>query len=264
MTWPVASVIITAIAAVLAIIITMLRGAAVNWDWARSAAVVCAVGTLLFFLIVFYLFSQVPSDQITDLAPARQVIMFAMIMAMLIFGGVLIIRPLSFAGIVDDDVQQKFRMSREIFLIFSSIFATVVGFYFGGSTISSGSTGSTANTFGVKPAFEDGALAITILGGSPPYENASLVDPSHPERLQTLKAKEDSKFVLAPEDAPSLCPSGMNIAVRGANGNAYPAVALTLTREEFAKNGWEKQCGAEVSGSATSAASEPTPENTGT
>lgn len=229
---------LTAIAAIVALVILVLatRPKEGGLTWTYGTGIACAVGAMVLVGMIFYLYNRIPDDKIMDLGAARQVIMFAMIVAVVGFGGALIILPFCLADDTDTKpgIADRFRLSREIFLVFSSIFATVVGFYFGGSGIASRAPGA----IGIVPTLSSGVLSITISGGEPPYKAGIKYSDGTDADLAGTEG-DGAVWTLKPD---AHCPAGAMISVSGANGATYPAVPLNITREAFRNAGWDKAC----------------------
>lgn len=92
----------------------------------------------------------------------RAVLLLALTFGFITFGGALLITPLFAEGSLDD----RFRRSREIFLLFAGMFSTIVGFYFASATNPFfGAELLIAETFNL----EKPELQVAVAGGKPPY-----------------------------------------------------------------------------------------------
>lgn len=89
----------------------------------------------------------------------RPLLVIAAILSTITFGGALIVAPLfSSEGTFDE----RFRRAREIFLVFSGVFGTVIGFYFGAND-------SQEARLHVSAMLEDDTVVTYASGGVPPY-----------------------------------------------------------------------------------------------
>jgi hypothetical protein len=92
----------------------------------------------------------------------RAVLLLALTFAFVTFGGALLIAPLFSEG----SIEERFRRSREVFLLFAGMFTTVVGFYFASANQPFlGSELLIAETFDSHK----GELQVAVAGGKPPY-----------------------------------------------------------------------------------------------
>jgi hypothetical protein len=89
----------------------------------------------------------------------RAVLLVALTFAFVIFGGALLIYPLFAEG----TLQERFRHSREVFLLFSGMFTTIVGFYFASANM--GTRMLVVETFDAAKQ----EMEVTVAGGTPPY-----------------------------------------------------------------------------------------------
>lgn len=188
---------------------------------------------------------------------------------MLGFGGLLMVRSLFGTG-QDKDLNQRFRLAREIFLVYAGIFGTIIGFYFGAADES-----GVENPPAIAYTATDAALTAQITGGVPPFVgyvsregppldllmdgNDRLLSlqfdaPEAGEREQLAQlmpigaALED--FVATPttsaeqialvQRAQSFCPTGATITVVDGRGRRASADILPETVKEWA---WPR-CGA--------------------
>jgi hypothetical protein len=119
-----------------------------------AAAVVVVAGILM------YAIRKLGPSTFQTVEGGRALLLVALTVAFVVYGGALIIYPMFASG----DVSQRFRYSREVFLMLSGIFSTVVGFYFA----QTGSSSNTIEMVAVASPTKDGA-ELSILGGTPPY-----------------------------------------------------------------------------------------------
>lgn len=93
----------------------------------------------------------------------RLLLVLTLTIAMFGFGGLLIIRAL-FVEKEPDKFTDRFRLAREIFLVFSGIFGTIIGFYFGTSE-----TEDKGASPAVEIAYTDGQVTAAVTGGAEPF-----------------------------------------------------------------------------------------------
>lgn len=122
-----------------------------------------AVLAIVFGLLASFMYSYGNSVGLSRLATidgARPLLVIAAIVSTIAFGGALLLGSLfSTEGTFED----RFRHAREIFLVFSGVFGTVIGFYFGASDPKS------AKLTGGSMLEEKAVLAFAT-GGTGPYK----------------------------------------------------------------------------------------------
>ena len=123
--------------------------------WLIGLAIILYVASLWLY------FYGIGADRYDTIESTRPVLVFTLIVAMLGYGGVLIFRSL-FAP--DDDLGKRFAHAREIFLIFSGIFGTIIGFYFGAADEDTSTPPSLS-----EPAYENGRISVEVRGGVAPF-----------------------------------------------------------------------------------------------
>jgi hypothetical protein len=89
----------------------------------------------------------------------RAVLLVALTLSFVTFGGALLVAPLY----SEEKLEERFRRSREIFLLFAGMFSTVVGFYF--ASVDEKATIVTTESFDAAK----GELQLTVIGGKSPY-----------------------------------------------------------------------------------------------
>lgn len=122
-----------------------------------------AVLALVFLGLAWFLTSYAGSvgfSKIATIEGTRPLLVIAAIISTIAFGGALLIGSLfSSEGLFED----RYRHAREIFLVFSGIFGTVIGFYFG--------AGETKGPqLGIDAMLEDATVVAYATGGTPPYK----------------------------------------------------------------------------------------------
>ena len=131
--------------------------------WSRASIFLVGIVVLGYFAGVFFYMWGLGPDQYSSIEGTRPVLVFTLIVAMLGFGGLLIVRAL-FSNDSDERMQTRFRLAREVFLVFSGIFGTIIGFYFGAADDDEPSPPSLS-----APAFADGRIDVAIEGGRGPF-----------------------------------------------------------------------------------------------
>lgn len=131
------------------------------WSWA--SIILVAVVILLYFGGIFAYMYGIGSERYASIEATRPILVFTLIVAMLGFGGMLIVTAL-YSPDTDGELQKKFRHAREIFLVFAGIFGTIIGFYFGAADDDTGTPPSLS-----EPAFANGRVTVEIEGGRPPF-----------------------------------------------------------------------------------------------
>lgn len=132
-------------------------------SWKEKTGIIILVG--VFFLVggslVWYV-AKLDPQKLISIESIRPVLVFGLIISTITFGAALIIGALYSEG---ETLEARFRHAREIFLVFSGIFGTVIGFYFGAgeSKVLQQPVMITANLVGAK-------LEGQVGGGTPPYK----------------------------------------------------------------------------------------------
>jgi len=193
-----------------------------NWKHMTIAI----VGLLLFFWLLWALTG---GAFFTDIGPGRPVLMLIVVFATVVYGGMLM--NASLFGSEQAGFEQRFRRAREIFLVFSGICGTVVGFYFGAGE----SQEAEDQRVEVSASLgEAGVITATISGGQGPFA-VSLKKDSASAPLDA-DPSDGNRFTLTP--SAELCPSGGTYQVSGAGGAAYEGVAVGFSQAELAEAGW--------------------------
>ncbi len=115
---------------------------------------------LVFMVLLWFLFTYantVGYSKLATIEGTRPLLTVAAILSTIIFGGALLLGSLfSSEGTFED----RFRHAREIFLVFSGVFGTVIGFYFGAGDNKDGA-------LGVDATLQDTTIVAYATGGSP-------------------------------------------------------------------------------------------------
>jgi len=133
-------------------------------DLSWGAVILIVVGIVVFVISLWGYFIGIGSARYATIEATRPVLVFTLIVAMLGFGGLLIVRSLfSPQGI--DALQERFRLAREVFLVYAGIFGTIIGFYFGAADKQ---VATDPPTLGA-PAVRGGRLSVGVEGGTEPF-----------------------------------------------------------------------------------------------
>ena len=120
--------------------------------------------TIASFAFLFYFVDRLVRRELSAVESVQFLIVLTLILSMLGFGGLLIIRSM-FAPYGQEELEGRFRMGREVFLVFSGVFGTIIGFYFGSDGGESGDAGAPA----VEVAYQAGRVTAAVSGGSSPF-----------------------------------------------------------------------------------------------
>jgi hypothetical protein len=162
--------------------------------------------------IIFYL-KGLGSPGYAAVEATRNVLVFTLIVAMLGFGGLLIVRPL-FSSEEPAKLQERFRLAREIFMVFAGIFGTIIGFYFGTAT----ATAADPPSLGV-PSFAEGKVSVSVEGGRAPFEGVFMRTQASGREPMKIEGRTLSYRAAA-------CPAGATIELTdGDNRRATAKVA---------------------------------------
>jgi len=127
------------------------------WTYVGIATLFLVFGGLAIFLFMYV--NSVGFTRLTTIDGTRPLLVVAAIISTIVFGGALLLGSLfSSEGSFED----RFRHAREIFLVFSGIFGTVLGFYFGAGD-------TKASQLKVDATLQDTTIVAHATGGTPPY-----------------------------------------------------------------------------------------------
>ena len=135
-----------------------------NQDWHRKLnkwlgliALLLVFGSMGAF--IFWYAKSPATRQLATIESVRPILVIAAIISTIIFGGTLIVASLFSA---EGNFDERFRRAREIFLVFSGIFGTVFGFYFG--------AGESKQQLIFDAMRDDKFVTAYATGGMPPYK----------------------------------------------------------------------------------------------
>jgi len=120
-------------------------------------ALAAACGCILLF-VKWYTFSP-DTRQLASIESVRPILVIAAIISTIVFGGTLIVASLFSA---EGSFDERFRRAREVFLVFSGIFGTVFGFYFG--------AGESKQQLIFDAIRNNNTVTAYASGGTPPYK----------------------------------------------------------------------------------------------
>lgn len=178
-----------------------------------QATLLC--GMALFFLMIGIYLWSIPAPIRYTVDGTRPVLVFTLIAAMLAFGGLMMAKSL-YGGASGEDLNGRFRLAREVFLIYAGTFGTVTGFYFG----SAGGPAAGPAPLAVKPSFAAGRLLIAVEGGAAPF--LAIVTPAGGASGYQQRSSERTLAIPLPAGAP--CPDKAVITVVDARGQISETV----------------------------------------
>lgn len=181
-----------------------------------------------FILALVGILAIIPTETVlTDAAASRPILMLIVILTTSVFGGALINGAIFKS--VDKD---KFANGREIFLFFSGISATVIGFYFGSATTEDARSDAPTVSAAIE---ENGVLAFRLIGGQAP-STVRLISNAKSLAMKVDPADTHRFTVAANTD---LCPANGSFEVSGGfGGQVKKSFPISLSREELAMNKW--------------------------
>jgi hypothetical protein len=172
-----------------------------SWD-PRYTLVLSIIVTAAYAAIVLTYFGSLKGTYTIE--STRLLIVLTLIIAMLGFGGLLISRAL-FSKEGTQPLQERFRLAREIFLVFSGIFGTIIGFYFG----------ATDEDKTAIPALEigyaNGQVTALVTGGAEPF--LGIITPKDGVGSAMTVDKRMLSYAAAP------CPEDASIVVVDGRGH---------------------------------------------
>jgi hypothetical protein len=194
--------------------------------WSVATGAFAALIVLLFFGGVA-LYMSALEEPISSVRATRPILVFTLIVAMLGFGGLLMVRSLFGAEQAEEHLERRFRLAREIFLVYAGIFGTIIGFYFGAAD-----EGGLERPPAVALAVRDRTMTAQVNGGAPPFvAYLSREDPP----LDLLLEGNDRLLTLNLDDTMEQCPLGATVTVVDGQGRRASADVLPETIV-----GWDK------------------------
>jgi hypothetical protein len=120
----------------------------------------------IIFILTIIAISQMGAAAWQTVPGGRAVLLLALTFAFVTFGGTLLVTPFFSASTEGRGFDERFRRSREIFLLFAGMFSTIVGFYF-----ASANNPAASSTLLVIETFnaDKGDLQVAVTGGKPSY-----------------------------------------------------------------------------------------------
>jgi hypothetical protein len=181
--------------------------------------------------IVLYLRGMLPEPYWT-IEATRPIIVFTLLLAMMAFGGLMIVRAL-FTNDSDERMQTRFRYSREVFLVFSGVFSTVIGFYFGAGTDGAATDPPVLAEAVIARDGTAGLVSIAVSNGRAPYEGTiRLAGEDTDRRLAVVGSTLSITLTTGTE-----CPAGARINVRDAEVRSVDQT-IAQTAAQLLALGW--------------------------
>ncbi|HEU5135380.1 MAG TPA: hypothetical protein VFU13_09585 [Steroidobacteraceae bacterium] len=141
----------------------VLAVAAPGGKWGpKFGGAIAVVFVILTFCVLYYYIKTTGVANLSQIEYTRPLLVLTAIIATVLFGGALLFAAI-FTSDDPENFSQRFRPAREIFLVFSGIFGTIIGFYFGAGDASS-------PQLAVSAQREQAQLVAHITGGMQPYQ----------------------------------------------------------------------------------------------
>jgi hypothetical protein len=148
----------------------------------------------------------------------------AAILSTITFGGALLLGALFSA---EGTFDERFRRAREIFLVFSGIFGTVLGFYFGAGE-------SRAPQLGVAAMRSDATIVAFVTGGTSPYKVTVTYGPN--KRTKLAETKDGMTSFSFDKATDNIVPSVISVTdSKGLQGTT----TVDLNQDDLKKEGWK-------------------------
>jgi hypothetical protein len=179
-----------------------------------------------FFVALYLYFDGLGPARYSSIEATRPILVFTLIVAMLGFGGLLIYRAL-FSPDGGAALQERFRLAREIFLVYAGIFGTIIGFYFGAAD----NQNAAAPTLRVAVAAQR-QLSATVDGGSAPF--LGVLTLAGQTGGTTMTVSERTLSASVPE---TICPHDASIVVVDGLGRRAET-KVTQTNDALRAVGW--------------------------
>jgi len=132
--------------------------------WSTFSMIFVTLIAAAYFIGIYVYLRGLGSPQYAAVEATRAVLVFTLSVAMLGYGGLLIVRPL-FSSMAAAEMQERFRLAREIFMVFAGVFGTIIGFYFGTTTPTTAADPPELGT----PSFAQGKVSVAVDGGRAPF-----------------------------------------------------------------------------------------------
>lgn len=190
------------------------------------------IGVVIFlcFFSLWAYFWGIGAQRYTQIDATRPVLVFTLIIAMLGFGGTLIFQAL-YSSEAPDEATKRFRLAREIFLVYTGIFGTIIGFYFGAA---SGETVTEPPTLAAPTIQSDGLVLVNVSKGSSPYSGSiRLVGETEDRTLAASGARLTVQ--LTPRQD---CPAAARITARDKDARTAE-ITVAQTAADLLTQGWE-------------------------
>jgi hypothetical protein len=140
--------------------------------WDLFAPIVILLVLAAYLVGIWLYLKGLGSPRYAGVEATRAILVFTLIVAMLGFGGLLMVRALYDKGTADE-LRERFRNAREVFVTFAGVFSTIIGFYFGTST-----TAPADPPFLGVPSFAAGKVTASVRGGREPLEGRIRLAPT--------------------------------------------------------------------------------------
>ena len=184
----------------------------------------------LCFLMVWAYFYAIGAENYDNIGLTRPILVFTLIISMLGFGGVLIFRS-QFTDEPPEEFERRFRLGREIFLVYSGIFGTIIGFYFGAA--SGEEAAAKPPTLSGLVIQADGLLSAEIQDGSAPFTGTFRLAGAD-EDLSLVISGDELSIQLTPDKD---CPAGGKFSVRDSNSKTAE-LDVGETAQSLVDQGW--------------------------
>ncbi len=192
--------------------------------WSYVGMAVLAIVFLGLAAFIYSYGSSVGLDRLVTIEGTRPLLVIAAISSTIAFGGALLLGSLfSSEGKFED----RFRHAREIFLVFSGIFGTVIGFYFGADD-------EKQQRLSVSGTLKGTTIAGFVTGGSPPYK---LTVTYGPNRCTKTEESQQGLVQFSFADKTKVNLVGMKISAidsRGIQGD----FSFSKNQDELVREGW--------------------------
>lgn len=192
--------------------------------WSYVGMAVLAIVFIALGWFIYLYGTSVGLSRLATIEGTRPLLVIAAITSTIAFGGALLLGSLfSSEGKFED----RFRHAREIFLVFSGIFGTVIGFYFGASD-------SIGPQLSVSATLEGATLVAYVAGGTPPYKVTATYGPK--ECSKTEESKQGwVRFTFSDKTKVNLVGAKVSAIDSKALQGEF---SLAKTKDDLSKEGW--------------------------